>query len=161
MLVTSQRKQWQQKLQTSAASLNRGGKTLPNIVIDANVWYSAIVYGGVPQQVLEFCLEHYQIVISDLLIEEIISLLKFKAQAPYKWLRLVRGVLATICSVVNLPSLSQVVRDPKDNHVLAAAMAGDCRYVITGDRDLLVLKTYKHVSFIKPADFMKLVVNKH
>ena len=34
----------------------------------------------------------------------------------------------------------QVCRDPDDDNILAAAMSGNCDCIITGDKDLLVLK---------------------
>jgi hypothetical protein len=38
------------------------------------------------------------------------------------------------------------VRDPKDAHILAAALGGDADYLITGDDDLLVLRDDSRLS---------------
>lgn len=38
-----------------------------------------------------------------------------------------------------LPVLPVSVRDPKDEHILAAALGGEADYLVTGDQDLLVL----------------------
>lgn len=41
-----------------------------------------------------------------------------------------------IAPVMNLPV---EVRDVRDRHVLAAALGGHCEFLVTGDKDLLVL----------------------
>lgn len=38
-----------------------------------------------------------------------------------------------------LPTLPIAIRDPKDEHIVGAALAGDVDYIVTGDHDLLVL----------------------
>ena len=42
-------------------------------------------------------------------------------------------------------------RDPADDKFLAAAVDGKARYVVTGDKDLLELKSYRRVRIITPA----------
>jgi putative PIN family toxin of toxin-antitoxin system len=47
-----------------------------------------------------------------------------------------------------------VCRDPKDNVVLEAAVAGDADYIVTGDKDLLVLHPFEGVPIVGPAEFL-------
>jgi putative PIN family toxin of toxin-antitoxin system len=47
-----------------------------------------------------------------------------------------------------------VCRDPDDNMVIEAALAGSADCVVTGDEDLLILGTYQEVEFISPRDFL-------
>jgi putative PIN family toxin of toxin-antitoxin system len=49
---------------------------------------------------------------------------------------------------------SQVCRDPDDDNILAAAVSGNCDCIITGDKDLLVLKKYEGVEIFSPRDFL-------
>ena len=49
-----------------------------------------------------------------------------------------------------------VCRDPKDNQVLADAANNDIDLIITGDKDLLVLKKYKGIKIIIPGNYWKL-----
>lgn len=44
-------------------------------------------------------------------------------------------------------------RDPKDNQFLALAEEVDADYLITGDKDLLVLKNYGSTQILKPSEF--------
>jgi uncharacterized protein len=49
---------------------------------------------------------------------------------------------------------SPVCRDPDDDNILAAAISGKCNCIITGDKDLLVLKQYEGVDIFSPRDFL-------
>jgi putative PIN family toxin of toxin-antitoxin system len=48
-----------------------------------------------------------------------------------------------------------VCRDPEDNMVIEAALAGKAPWVVTGDEDLLSLGTYETVSFVTPRSFLE------
>ena len=50
-----------------------------------------------------------------------------------------------------------VCRDPDDDRVIEAALAGDARYVVTGDEDLLTLQHFEGLLFITPRDFLALL----
>ena len=45
-------------------------------------------------------------------------------------------------------------RDPKDNKFLALAVSGQADYLITGDKDLLVLKSIGAIPIVSPAEFL-------
>jgi uncharacterized protein len=45
-------------------------------------------------------------------------------------------------------------RDPKDNKFLALAVSGKADYLITGDKDLLVLKRVGAIPIVSPAEFL-------
>jgi hypothetical protein len=53
-----------------------------------------------------------------------------------------------------------VCRDHTDNEVLACALEASADYVITGDKDLLVLKIFHGIHIISPADFVKKILRK-
>jgi len=41
-----------------------------------------------------------------------------------------------------------VCRDPEDNMVIEAALAGNATVVVTGDEDLLILRQYEGIEFV-------------
>lgn len=60
--------------------------------------------------------------------------------------------------VEDFPELPRrVCRDKDDDHVLACALGAEADYLVTGDKDLLVLKTFKDIRIIAPRDFELLV----
>ena len=57
-----------------------------------------------------------------------------------------------------LPLLGPVAahtRDPKDDKFVACALVGDANYLITEDRDLLILKAVGNVRIVTPYDFLR------
>jgi putative PIN family toxin of toxin-antitoxin system len=57
-----------------------------------------------------------------------------------------------------LPPLGPVpayTRDPKDDKFVACALVGDANYLITEDKDMLVLKMVGNVRIVTPYDFLR------
>ena len=58
--------------------------------------------------------------------------------------------------VVAIPKLLHaLLRDPDDNMVLECAVGGNAQYIVTGDKDLLVLKTFRGVQIPRASEFLK------
>lgn len=54
-----------------------------------------------------------------------------------------------------LPLPEQVSVDPDDDRVLACAVSGKAEVIVSGDDDLLRLKTFSGIPFMKPAEFLE------
>jgi uncharacterized protein len=50
-----------------------------------------------------------------------------------------------------------VCRDPKDNMVLEAALAGKVDVIVSGDDDLLVLNPFEGIPIVRPAEFLTML----
>jgi uncharacterized protein len=46
-------------------------------------------------------------------------------------------------------------RDPKDNYVLALALAGTAEVILTEDDDLLVMKPWRGIAIVRLVEFLK------
>ena len=109
------------------------------LVIDTNVFVSAVLRGGLPERVLVAIIardDWHWLVTTDLLAEyeRVIRRprLGIPLDAQEEWLRLVRQD----CIQLDLPlPLIEFPRDRKDVHVLQAAVAAEADYLITGDKD--------------------------
>jgi putative PIN family toxin of toxin-antitoxin system len=70
-----------------------------------------------------------------------------------------QALLDTITQKANiLPPLGQVpayTRDPKDDKFVASALVGDANYLITEDKDMLVLEVVGDVRIVTPYDFLR------
>jgi putative PIN family toxin of toxin-antitoxin system len=59
-----------------------------------------------------------------------------------------------------LPRLGEVpayTRDPKDDKFVACALAGDADYLITEDKDILILKAVDKVRIVTPYEFVRAI----
>ncbi|MFV3130522.1 putative toxin-antitoxin system toxin component, PIN family [Niveispirillum sp. KHB5.9] len=54
------------------------------------------------------------------------------------------------------PRTNRACRDPKDNHILEAAVTGHAHVIVTGDDDLLVLNPFEEIKVLSPAAFVAL-----
>ncbi len=124
------------------------------VVIDTNVFISGIFFGGNPLKTLRLWQRRkIELVISPELEAEIIRKLKaFYASEELltDWKRVIEENSIQILPKVN-PKLS---RDPKDNFLLAAALTVAADYLITSDKDPLILGKISNTKILKPSQFI-------
>lgn len=106
--------------------------------------------------------DNYRLIVSKPLLVEILEVLarpeitkKFKSIPKLDKNRLL-GIISQ-AEVVEISDIGQVSRDIKDNKVLATAKAAAANYLVTEDKDLLVLKDYKGAKIIDSALFLKIL----
>lgn len=80
-------------------------------------------------------------VLKDWDIAELLALLRF------------HGVQVLPQTIIN------ICRDPNDNKFLELAVDGQADYLISGDKDLLVLNPFQEISIISPSEFLDLFEN--
>lgn len=51
----------------------------------------------------------------------------------------------------------KICRDPKDDKFLNLASSGAANFIVTGDDDLLILKSYRDIPILNAKDFLELV----
>lgn len=68
------------------------------------------------------------------------------------------GLLRVVAQViVKLPKIEKVVRDPNDDMIIACAVKAAAEYVVTRDKDLLILTEYEGVKILTPEEFLGLL----
>lgn len=124
------------------------------VVLDTNILYSAILFRGNPRLILDGAIkEKFEIVSSPILIAELFDALSRKSSLSLNDLQLVEKEISEVVEIVRPRQNIEVARDPDDNRVLEAAVEGKCDCIVTGDKDLLILKKYKKILIIPPAKF--------
>jgi len=128
------------------------------IVIDTNIWISGLIFGGIPAEVIELFINGQIVLITS---EENMSELRRKIHQRFPLfapqLPILEALIKEQAIIVKLGTNKvDISRDTDDNKFIETAVIGNAEYIISGDRDLLVVKTYDNIRIIKPADFIKL-----
>jgi putative PIN family toxin of toxin-antitoxin system len=125
------------------------------IVLDTNVLIAALIARGVCHELLEHCVLRHTLLTSDFILEETREKLIEKFNYPAELAGQAVTVLRSRMKVVPASKLdSPVCRDPDDDNILAAAFSADCDCIITGDKDLLVVKAYEGIDIFSPRHFL-------
>jgi uncharacterized protein len=124
------------------------------VVLDANVLVAAYASRGLCRDLFELCLVNHTLILSETLLDEVRGNLVRKLGYPPSGADEIRKFLACH-AVIAKPAIlpSNPCRDPDDLHVLGLAEAARCDHLVTGDNDLLVLKSFRGIPIVTPRDF--------
>jgi uncharacterized protein len=121
------------------------------VTLDTNVLIAAYVARGACHDLLEHCERVHEIVTSDFILNEFETKLLRKFKVPPAKAREAVELARSHSQVVEpIHIATPVSRDPDDDFVLATAVAGVCDCLVTGDNDLLTLKTYSGIPILPP-----------
>ena len=117
------------------------------IVIDSNVWISALVFGGNPRKLLETIVRNgHEVVVSEEIFTETRRILHKKFPDFIEDFKDLIEVLKPFTHTVKLGSVTvKISRDSADDFILETAIIGNTKYIVSGDKDLLVLDEYKDI----------------
>jgi putative PIN family toxin of toxin-antitoxin system len=130
------------------------------ILLDTNVYVSAILFNGKPRQILQAIVdEKVKAYISNGILEELEKTFsKPKFKLTHDFIQIVLSEIRNITQLVSYTQLSNYLelRDRDDYHILEAAFSAKVDYLITGDKDLLSLRKIKDFKIISPDEFIKI-----
>jgi putative PIN family toxin of toxin-antitoxin system len=127
-------------------------------VFDTNILFSATAWRGNPFRCVERARAgEVQAVTCPELMEELAEKLELKLGfSPEQSVETLADYLGFL-RMVSIPKLlDEVPRDPDDNMVLECAIEGKAQYIVTGDKDLLVLNTFRDIQIVRASDFLKI-----
>jgi uncharacterized protein len=132
------------------------------VVADTNVIVSAMLWIGSPHQILVASEDaRLTLCTSPSLLRELTGVLSRPKFAPrLRALQVSVSELTTgyarLARLVNPQRIMRVVaEDPADNEVLACALAARAHYIVSGDTDLLRLRSYRGISILSPRLFVQ------
>ena len=130
-------------------------------VFDTNVIVSAILFErSKPTQALRHALANGAVLLSLDLLEELNEVLgreRFNRYVTSEEREEFLEAFVERAVLVEITETVQECRDPKDNKVLELALSGEAQYIISGDRDLLILHPLRDVMVITAEAFLKTI----
>ena len=129
------------------------------VVVDTNVLVSGLVFGGVPGQILTaWTSSAFVLVVSPSILSEYRRVGRELAKgrpALDAALNALLALLAVHATVVDaLPLDAPVSADSDDEQFLAAALAGDAAWMVSGDKHLLAVFGWSGITVLKPRAFL-------
>jgi putative PIN family toxin of toxin-antitoxin system len=126
------------------------------VVLDSNVVIAALGASETCRRVTRHCIAGHKVVASNYILEEVRRNAVRKVRMPPTVADAVVDMLRQAGVMVEpAPVERGACRHANDLPVLGTAVAGDAHCLVTGDNDLLVLKSFRGVRIIRPAEFWR------
>lgn len=128
------------------------------VVLDTNIYVSAILVGGKPEQIIDLAREGViEVFISKPILVEIERILKEKLRHTDEQVQFELLDTKSVTKFISPKAKVAVVQgDEADNRILECAIHGKVDYLISGDtKHLQPLKQYKGVKILSPAEFLE------
>jgi putative PIN family toxin of toxin-antitoxin system len=129
---------------------------MTRVVLDTNIYISALMFGGLPGVLLDLGLmQAFRLVISPALLDELEDKLRVKFGVLAQDAAAIRVKLQSAGDLIDPAIVLNVVTDdPDDNRVLECAVAGQADYIVSGDRHLLKLKEHAGIPILTTREFL-------
>ena len=130
------------------------------IILDTNLWISFLISKKLSQ--IDRLIDNKEItlIFSDELIKEFIDVVsrpKFEKYFSKNDIKQILGYFDSYGILINVTSDVEICRDQKDNFLLNISIDSNTDYLITGDNDLLTLKTIGQTRIINFSEFINII----
>jgi uncharacterized protein len=137
-----------------------------NLIFDTNILISALVFEGQIEKMLILCLENPDIkfYVSEDVINEYNNKLSYqnlnkimnKTTRQITKLEIAKfhQLISEVFIISSVSEKVNICRYPNDNMFLELAKAVSANYIITGDKDLLIIKKFEKTLILNPKEFM-------
>jgi putative PIN family toxin of toxin-antitoxin system len=133
------------------------------VVLDTNIYISAICFGGKSEKVLNLAREKkIELLISEEIKKEIIEILSrkfnFNNHQIFEVLKDIESLTTLIIPKIRLKVIGE---DSNDNRVLECAVEGKAQYIVSGDeKHILPLKEYQGIKILRATEFLNLFLKR-
>ncbi len=129
------------------------------IVVDTNILVSGIFWPGNPHKILDLWVKNkIQLLVSKSIFTEYVRIIeKLSVQCDgtklgNKWI----SFLSKNIVFIDAPQIYKECPDPDDNKFVDCAVAGQVKFIISGDKHLLTLENVFDIPIVSAATFLKL-----
>ena len=132
-----------------------------HIVVDTNIIISGIFFGGKPRKLLEKCFSGtLQMVCSEEIFVEYAETIKRLTKKSGRNIgRETEPLLTENLEFIENRYNDSYSRDPDDDKFINCARSGDIEFIISGDKDLLVLEETRGIKIVGVAEFLDIIEN--
>ena len=125
------------------------------IVIDTNVLISGVFFGGFPRKILSSVINKKMTACATIEIineyEEIVQEMIDRKQGHIN--RTILAPLIKSMEIIEPVSHVTICRDPDDDKFLGCAKDSCALYIVSGDKDLIVLGHYEEIQIVTAKEF--------
>jgi putative PIN family toxin of toxin-antitoxin system len=129
-----------------------------NVVIDTNVFISAILFGGIPGELIPLWKSgRIKPLASKEIIDEYIKVLAYpkfelsEAEINY----ILYNEILTYFDIIQIKDTPLIIKvNPSDDKFIHCAKTGNASAIISGDQHLLRCKSYQKIKILTPAEFL-------
>ncbi len=127
------------------------------VVFDTNIYISALLFGGIPKQLLYFAFEDkFKLYISEEILNEISFVLRKKFKYPPNRVEQVVDSIKTVSTLIYPTQTVNVIKNwPSDNRILECCQKAKANFLVSGDhKHLLPLKKFYSTQIVTPQEFL-------
>lgn len=126
------------------------------VVFDTNIFISALVIPGsqAEKAVLGILDGADTLLISKPILDELLSTLARKFSRDPEALSHVAVMMTDMAELVRPKNTVMVFKDDPDNRILECAESGQADVIVTGDKEMLLLRQYQGIPLISLRDYL-------
>lgn len=131
------------------------------VVADTNIVVSAFLWGGIPREILNAARRRAILLYTSAALiaelEDVLGREKFAKRMTRVGSSVTEmvGDYLALAHMVVPTHRPRVVRDPDDDHVIAAALAAQANIIVSRDADLLSLNSYQGILMFSAAETLR------
>lgn len=125
------------------------------IVIDTNVVISGVFFGGYPRRILDAVLDEEitASITAEIAAEYVETAQEMIARKQGSYRGELFSALLSKMELISPRTEIHLSRDPDDDKFIACASDAKALYIVSGDKDLLVLERYENIEIVTAKEF--------
>ena len=133
---------------------------IPKVVVDTNIYISAIFWGGKPREVVDLGRDENMLIFTSSDIErEIAEKLRTKFRLDEEETNQIIADFSTFTIPVKIKKQIQaVLDDPDDDKFIECAVSCGADFIVSGDQHLLRIKEFAGIKILTAAEFLPLIL---